>query len=187
MKKIVSKYQQKKTERSKQILVSAVLIGILFISIIGFGFQDTSEGKEGLKYNGLEFIETNGYWLTDTQDVTFVFKYNPKQVEDIASDINQLDNYYDKPLYINSKNGEAASEIYVNLDQFVKRIQQACLEEECLYENAPIKTCEDNFIIIQESNETSITQYQNCVYIKGPQEELIKLTDRSLFDIFGII
>ena len=91
-----------------------------------------------------------------------------------------------EPLYLFSANQEASAEIYNNLYQIVQRMQPACLNEEECDENLPIKTCEDNFIIIEESEEIEIKQENNCVFIRGPQDSLIKITDEFLFKVLGI-
>jgi len=73
-------------------------------------------------------------------------------------------------------------------------VQSACLDEEAdifnltsaCETNSPIKNCADNFIIIRESNETKIMQNENCVFIQGKKENLIKITDEFLFNVFGI-
>ena len=192
MKKIMSKYKRKKSERQKQIIVSVILIGILLVSTVGFAFQGTDNSEENnqntIKYNGYDFIEQSGYWLTEIQDVSFIFQYNPEQIQNTNSFINLLDNYYDKPLYIHSQNSLAESEIYSNLGQLVVRVQRACLEgSECSYEDVPIKTCEENFVIIKQAEESKITQEQNCVTIQGPESELTKLTDEFLFNMLSII
>ena len=107
-----------------------------------------------------------------------------------------LENYYGKPLYLSSVNKESELEINSNLYSFIQRTQPACLEknesmgselfeEEC-GSDLPVKTCNDNFIIIVESNKSIIEQKDNCVFISGPQENLTKITDEFLFNILGI-
>jgi hypothetical protein len=53
-------------------------------------------------------------------------------------------------------------------------------------ETLPIKTCEDNFIIIKENNFTNIIQEDNCVFIQGPSENLTMVSDEFLFHILGV-
>ena len=66
-------------------------------------------------------------------------------------------------------------------------MQLACLEgEECANDELPIKTCEDNFIIIRESDVTEVVQEDNCVFIRGEAEELAKITDAFLLKIIGV-
>ena len=57
-------------------------------------------------------------------------------------------------------------------------------------ENLPVKTCQDNFIIIEDtsnSNEPSgIEQKNNCVFIKENSNGLLGISDEFLFKILGV-
>ena len=99
---------------------------------------------------------------------------------------NFLNNYAGKPLYISSKDAGATSEIASNLKQIALRMQPACFNESDCGQDIPSKTCEDNFIIIEEKNQTNIIQEENCVFIQGPQENLTQISDEFLFNILGI-
>jgi len=205
MRKIVSQYKKDKKRKTNQFIVGGVLIFIMLFSTLGYSFMGKEDGNEKLKkinYNGFEFVEKNDFWFTSKENSNFVFKYNPEQIETIESELKSIDNYYGKPLYILSESLEAESEIYKNIYNLVQRMQYACLaqEENILYNNKtlkwlnndeceedfPIKTCEDNFIIIKEHNDTGVIQEENCIFIYGPQENLTKLTDGFLFKILGI-
>ena len=191
MRRITTKAKQKSKERFNQIIVGIVLVFLMLLSIIGYSLsgrsgQKESEGK--IIYNGVEFIQKAGYWTLETESFQFIFSYNPKEVVQIDSELKYLDSYLNKPLYIQTDSNEAATEIYTNLKQIVQRIQPACLNDsdnECKG-NLPFKDCSNNFIIIQESNLTNIYQNQSCVFISGPKEDLIKVTDEFLFKILGI-
>jgi len=201
MRKIISKHEEGRKRKRNQLIVGGVLIFIMFFSVLGYSFRGGDENTKKINYNGFEFINQNDFWILNTENFYFVFKNNPKQVEEIGGDLEYLENYYDKPLYIYSENSESEIEIYRNLfyqNQIVQRMQSACLDEnitnttlgerivlEC-DENLPIKNCEDNFIIIKEDNNTKITQNKNCVFIFGQQENLTKITDEFLFKILGI-
>ena len=158
----------------------------MLFSVLGYGFgsQESEEGNKKIIYNGFEFKSSGGFWVLEIGNMQFAFKYNPNEVERIDVELASLDKYYQKPLYINSENKEAEFEIR-NLNQVVLRKQYACLDEEC-EEDLPIKTCEDNFIIIREANNSNIIQDNNCVFILGPQENLTKITDEFLFKIIGV-
>ena len=185
MKKISSK---KKSSRRNQIILGVVLVFVMFGSVFGivvnsFG-QNTDSGI--IKYNGFEFVEQNGFWVTKIGNLDFVFRNNPKEVENIDGKMEiSLENYYDKPIYIDSKNYEANSEIYNNLGGVVLRIQAGCFEEPC-EENVPIKTCEENLIVIKIGDKESITTDGNCVFIQGPESNLTAITDEFLFKLVGI-
>ena len=140
--------------------------------------------NERINYNGFEFTEQNGFWILNKDNTNFIFRFNPNQVEKIDSELKPLANYESKPLYFNSENVLAESEIRTNLAQFVEKMQSACLEEEC-DESSQIRTCENNFIIIREGSK-KISQEGNCVFIEGKTDDLTKLTDEFLFKILGI-
>ncbi|HEB47075.1 MAG TPA: hypothetical protein ENI22_01250 [Candidatus Pacearchaeota archaeon] len=143
---------------------------------------DNQDSENKANYNGFEFVNQNGLWVLGS----FVFKNVPQQVEDIGTGLKDINSYQGRPLYIYSENDGAEIEISVNLGQVAQRVQKACLEKEECPGNFPEKTCEDNFIIIKESNNSMILQEDNCVYIQGLKEELTGLADQFLFKILGI-
>lgn len=170
-------------------MIGGFLIFIMLISIIGYSFKGDEEENQKIKYNGIEFVKESNLWSAEINDFKFYFKYNPNEVEKLNNSLNKLNDYYNKPLYFYSENSEAETEIYRNLfyyNQIVQRIQKACLEGEECNEDLPIKNCEDNIIIIKESEENEVTQEQNCVFIKGKKEKIIKLVDSFLYDIIGV-
>ncbi len=195
MRKIVSKQKQEKKKKKNQLIVGIVLVSIMLFSVIGYSFtaRDNSSQKR-IVYNGIDFLENNGYWFAEIFGAEFFFKYNPKETENLTeiNVLKDINDYLEKPLYIYSENYNAEREIYQNLDKVVLRRQYACpdlenstAEFECDSE-WPVKTCEDNFIIIQESENSEVKQEENCIFIYGKGEEIIKATDKFLFEILKV-
>jgi hypothetical protein len=192
MRKIYSKHDEGRKKRRNQWILGGLLIFIMFSGTIGYAFQsfggDSGEVTEVKKtnFNGFEFSEQNGFWILDFNGENLVFRHNPSQVIGIDSYVNPLLNYEAKPLYVYSEDIYAKSEIKTNLFGFVDVIEDACLEgiENC---NNPIKTCDDNFILIRESETREIRQENKCVFISGNGEDLIKLTDEFLYKILGVV
>lgn len=187
MRKITSKKDAEKKQKRNNTLIGIILVIVMLFSVIGYGFMDTSsEGKKKIEYNGFEFINSEGYWFLKKGDSNFRFIYNPLETEGTSvKSLKTLENYLDKPLYVSSESVDAEYEILGNLQQFVQRAQYACLEKEC-EENLPVKTCEENFIIIELGEENEITQKENCVFIKGKEEDILKISDEFLFNILGV-
>jgi len=200
MRKIISKYEESKIRRRNRFLAGSVLIFVMLFSIIGYSFTGRvidENNSNSINYNGFEFVKQNGFWNLNLNGVNYVFSYNPKEIQDISDilgisntelNVKNLDNYKRRILYIHSEDGAAFSEIRNNLfPAHTQGVQSACLEGEiCADENLPIKTCDENFIIIKESEEEKIVQDNNCVFIEGKKENLLKLTDSFLFEILGI-
>ena len=187
MRKIISKKEQGRKAKRNQWVVGIILVFLMLFSVVGYAFvgRDKEENQKVI-YNEFEFIEQNGFWFTQIGNFEFVFDYNPDEVIEQNASLKKVNNYQDKPLYLSSENYKASSEIYNNLNRFVLRMQNACTEEQECEGDLPVKTCEDNFIIIKKTNETKLYQNESCVFIEGPEEELVELTDEFLFQILGI-
>lgn len=194
MRRLTSKHKENRRKKRNQTVVGLILIFVMFFSVIGFAFSSFSSNSgrteinnqnniNSVNYNGFEFLEQNGFWILNKNDINFIFRYNPNQVERVLSEVKPLENYQGKILYIYSEDILAESEIYTNLLQFTEEIENACLEE--CEEGFAVKTCEDNFVIIREGNR-GIIQEDNCVFIEGEKENLIKLTDEFLFKLISV-
>lgn len=191
MRKISSRQAEAKRKKKNQIIVGVVLIFLMFFSVFGYAFggqPSNSNNSDSIEYNGFQFQNQNGLWVLNRGSFNFIFSYNPEEINRTFPLVNTLNDYYQKPLYIYTENIDAGAEIYSNFNQVALRFQEACPEGQvCENENLPIKTCEDNLIIIKESNESLIRQENNCVLIYGPAENLVKLTDEFLFETIGIM
>jgi hypothetical protein len=190
MRKIISKHKEEKKRRRNQFLVGGFLIFVMLISVVGYSFKKNyEEGEQKINYNGIKFEKESNLWNAKINGLNFYFAYNPNEVEELNNTLNNLNNYYNKPLYFYSKNSDAETEIYRNLfyyNQIVQRVQDACLEGEECNEDLPVKSCEENIIIIEESENNDVIQKQNCVFIKGKKEEIVKLVDSFLYNIIGV-
>jgi len=189
MRKIVSKEIEGKKKKRNQLIIGGILVLIMVLSSIGYAFnRETSSGTKKITYKGIEFVQQNDYWLATIGGVQFGFRYNPQETEEIKGFITiGINNYAGKPLYISSDNFDAEIELYRNLDPIILRRQYACLDKvNCKDKEYPIKTCQDNFIIIKEANNNSISQEENCVFIGGNRNETIKLVDKFLYKTLGL-
>ncbi len=198
MRNIISAEEKEKRKKKKNLIMGVGLILVMFLSVIGYSLSSwsgKSNSVDKIIYNDVEFVRDAGFWNTDIGNYRYSFKYNPKELEEINKEVKvnsllrPLNAYSNQPLYIYSKNVEAATEIYRNLfyqNRIVLRIQDACLEGEKCEENVPIKNCTSNLIIIRESNNSEIKQQENCVFIEGKNENLTEISDSFLFKVIGI-
>jgi len=178
-----------KRKKRNQLYLGVALVLVMIFSIVGFGFQvqdDDPSGGNTLSYNGYSFVNSGGFWIVQIGQVQFSFLFSPQETPSVGESLNKLNYYVNQPLYISSESYDAQGEILRNLDGIVLRIQEACTEEEECPGNFPIKTCEDNFIVIREGNLTAIEQNEGCVYITGPSQDLPMITDEFLYKIIGI-
>ena len=115
-------------------MLGAFLVFIMFFSVVAYSFQTLTRDLENqnpeakkIDYNGFEFTEQNGFWVLNKDGNSFIFKFNPNQVERINVELNPLESYYNKILYLNSESVEAEAETRINLAGFVSKIEK-CLQ-----------------------------------------------------------
>lgn len=190
IRKITSKDDEEKRKKRNGWIIGIILIAVMLFSVLGYSFGGGEKNSSTkITYNDFEFLKQNDFWVLEKDGSYFIFTYNPKQVEEVSSNLNYLERYKNKPLYIFSEDSEAELEIYRNLfyqNKIVQRFQEACPEGEKCEGNIPVKTCEDNFIIIKENEKNEIIQEKNCVFIRGETGNLTKYSDEFLFKILGI-
>jgi len=183
MRKITSKHNEEKRGRRNKILLGIFLIFIMFFSVIEYSFlsfnsngdnQNTAIATE--KYNGFEFSKQSNFWILNKDGKSFIFSYNPNEIEIQNLDVKDLESYKNKTLYLKSDDVLSESEIRVNLAQIANKVVVAEKED-----------CEQNTIIIKEGKENKISQDNNCVFIEGGKSDLVKLADLFLFKVLGII
>ncbi len=192
MRKIVTAQEMEEKARRDKILIGSVLVILMIISTAGYAFfSGEKEGSsEKITYNGITFLRSeSGVWAFESQSMQFYTQYTPNETGNISSFIlRSAGDYSGQPLFFLGQSG-ARREIEYNLRSLVTRTQEGCIigyEEKCNNET-PIKNCStDNIIIIEESNDTKITQEENCVFIKAPYEEQTRAGDAFIFKLLGI-
>ena len=180
--------KKEKKDRTAQWVVGILLAFVMLGSIFGIvvdSITSTNTQPEKITYKGQEFLKIDNRYHLSFEDIQFSFINNPNNLTNTEVNITKtISNYIEKPLYLNSKDQASITEIYLNLERFTQRIQLACVDEEDCEGNLPIKNCEDNLIIIKESQENKIYQEENCIFIEG--QELSKLTDQLILKLIGL-
>lgn len=184
MRKLVSKREEEKNRRRNQFIVGGVLIFLMLFATLGYAFQSwtgdaSSQGNSAtISYNGFEFSDAGGFWTLSGEGTSYIFRYNPQQVQEIPSKVNSLTGYSNGTLYLYSESVQAEGEIRNNLNQHVQDIEkiESVSEADCAKENA----------IIIRKGPAGIRQEGRCVYVTGPESEMTKITDEFLFRVLGI-
>jgi len=192
MRKLTNPKDKDKKQKRNQLILGIFLVLTMMLSTFAIVIDSMqNKTQTSVKYNGFKFEAYNGYWITSVGQYQFAFRSNPLETKNFSSafdnvELNLVNTYANKPLYLYSQDSYASQEISQNLDHFVERYQSACFESKNCPQDFPIKDCTNNFIIYKISNTTSIKQQENCVFIEGKQEDLVYLTDEFLFRILGI-
>jgi len=191
IRKLESKKDQDKKRKRNNFILSLVLIVVLFGSIFGTFlnlFGNNSEDSTQLSYRGIPMSQQGNLFVLALGDRAFYFTTNPNEV--VSYDVNiskTIPAFVGKPFYIDSFDYGVAQELAQNFQGYPERIATACINEtDCVDESAPIKTCQDNIIIVRESKENKVYEVENCIYIEGTDEDLIKMTDAFILKALGL-
>ncbi|MBS3071647.1 hypothetical protein J4408_01515 [Candidatus Pacearchaeota archaeon] len=185
MKIIESEETKEKRRKRNSKFITILLLFILLASTAGFAFSYNSlnDSTSGLNIEEGKAIydESTQRWYLRLSGQDFVFYNSPDSMQDVQIDSTKvLGDYYGKTLYIQSSNELIFNEISSSLGRFSSRVQKACYGE--CEENLPIKTCTDNFIIINNSENNIIRQDNGCIFIDGNMETV----DAFLYNTLGI-
>ena len=160
-------------------------MALMLFSTAGYALNNNSKTTKTdvVDYRGTKFVKSDSYWYFNAEAQSLIARYNPEETKNISFELKRgLSDYKDKPLYF--VNGNAAAQMaVVNLQNYYLRYQEACINSQNCSSELPVKTCNDNVIIYQMSNETKVWQNNRCVYISG---DFIKGTDAFLYRLFGV-
>jgi hypothetical protein len=184
IKSIGLKHDKEKKAKRNRMILGVSLIFIMFFSVVAYaivGLVDFSSPEiepntETKTYNGFEFSNQAGFWFLEKDSRSFIFRNHPDEIQELNSEIKSLEEYSDKVLYISSEDELAEAEVRTNIFYFVEKIERVNFED----------NCEENFIVIREANKNNIFVQENCIFIEGEKENLVKLTDSFLFKLLGI-
>lgn len=197
VRKIESKAEEARKKKRNQWILGLIMVFILTGGVFGIvvsTFGNSESGnmfRDSVVIDNREFVENQGYWLTNNpkkQENLLGFVYLPNQtIENNSAEISEINlDYSDVPLYIDTNFTETIYPIYRNFQDITLRIQRACINQDDCEGDYPIKTCEENIIIIKKSEEISINQEDSCVYITAPEDELVKLTEEFIYRYYNI-
>ncbi len=181
MRKIRSQSEIVRGKRVNQVVVGAVLIGLMVISTLGYSLMSgDGEVENNVNELGVNFVRDGGLWKISVDGNVFGFQYLPSEVDDVfVSGDYYFENYSNEVLYFVNGN-EGVSEILNNFGRYVLRYQDACLRQAVTGDGSwvtdeatecdgdlPKKSCDSNLIIFEDGNETMIWRNESCVYIVG--------------------
>ena len=140
----------------------------------------------------VKFTPQGNYFVGEKYNNQVLFFNNPKELnQNVYTNFTfTSNNYLAKPLYISSDDYLVAWQLNQvlgpSVNKIAQRVQSACYDDKNCPDNYPIKTCEDNLILVRYSNTSEINSFDNCIIISGPQENISQISDLFVMKIFGI-
>ncbi len=167
-----------------------IIIVLMFGSVISFGFfnkNNNATNTNKVEYNGYTFTNNGKGWITDYKGQQVAFGYTPNEVTDINLEKLTFGNKFE---YIIFKPGEFDENNYeVNRLRSLLalngiKVYPACIEEKNCG-NLPVNACNENAIYLKLGNETK-GYWDTCYILESKSEDMLKLIDRFIYNVYGI-
>lgn len=168
------------------------IISILVFSILGYAFKGN---PNIIKYKETKFVKNNqGLWTTRIDSKQIYLFNNPKDLENITIniDITKLNNL--KKIYISTDPSEPINNLLMGFGANILPLITIILRPACFVDiNAckdfPLKDCSNTdmdigVILIKKDNINKIEYTNNCLIIQGNSEELKKLIDKWVLELY---
>ncbi|MDA3836267.1 MAG: hypothetical protein PF542_01455 [Nanoarchaeota archaeon] len=194
MRKLMSKKDEAKKQKRNQYILGIILVVVMFGSVFGViagSFNsDNKTTQEKITYKGLAFDQQGSFYTLSIGERIFYFSEDPRELDSLNYDFNMtsiITKLVGQPLYLDSEDYYVSQEIAQNVQAYPSRMQSACInEDDCYDELLPIKDCSNNMIIVKESSENKIYEEDNCIFIEGKSEDLMKLADIVILQLLGL-
>ncbi len=192
------KTRERKEKRNKKTLYIGIIIAFLMVTSIAGYVGNRSSNSEQYKYNKHLFVKVNNGWLTTIGNRQIFLNYGPKDLENLSADkvlLNELNKAQKIYISFNPDNEieKGVYELQNNVFPLLTtQTVRACTEDIEGCEDKLIKNCNDAsqytiIISIKRSNETKAVYNNNCLDINGDGEGLIRIIDKVILRMFGII
>jgi len=185
IRKIKTQEDLDREKRRNQIIIGSVMILLLVVSTAGYSLMSgDSNDKSFAEEEGFDFFRENNLWKVNVNSQIYGFQYLPSEVVNVSiNGTYDISTYSGQPLYFVG-NSPAIPEILNNLQRYVLRSQEACLNGTNCTGNLPVKGCDSNLIIFESGDETRVYKKENCVFVVG---EHVRATDKFLYEALKII
>lgn len=198
------KTDDKKATRVFLISVLVLIVAFALIFSVKY-FYKQDENPQEYKYGAYKFTKIGGMWYTQIQNENNIFNiplhYNPGEVKNISV-VGKIDDRFNfsKSIYLTSDPAEnnagyvalAAAELSLNMVQGLGiRPVAACSENKTVYcAERPIINCtntDEPVIYLKETEKAEVELKGNCVVINGKDADLVRATDRLLYQLYRIM
>ncbi len=170
------------------------IMSILVFSILGYSIK--GDNPNTIKYKDIKFTKNNqGFYTARINDRLISLSNNPKDLEDIPNiNINILKLNTLQKIYVTTDplepidNFPQGFNIYI-LPLITTTIRPACFTDNEVCINLPLKDCSDadlntEIILIKKSNINKIELTNNCLIIQGNSQELTKIIDKWILELY---
>jgi len=187
---------ERASDKKKQILISVILAAIMVFSAFGVMLGTVSNE---MRYGKYKFAVQNNVYVTKINGQEMVFYYLPKQIEGInLSSVvtNKIKEAYMVMITFNpyeTSNLQVMELVRYDLSQMLgKVVYNGVLNASSQYLDFPVLNCanatlQTPVIVLNKSDNISIIDVDNCIYLNARGEEFKIVRDRLLYSYYGVI
>tara|TARA_Y100000310_G_scaffold76463_1_gene72951 strand:+ start:4717 stop:5316 length:600 start_codon:yes stop_codon:yes gene_type:complete len=198
MRRIETLQTRESRDKRNRTAIGVVLIVLMVSSTVGFIFAFHGGGLPGsnsdeidydFEYNDIGFFRSGSKLVFQVGNGVFETSLEPSEIESVEFNVFvNAEDFFNRPLYfVFDQREEVVEELERNLGSLALRYDDACLEDrECSDEEFVVKSCEDNVIVISESEEIKTYKEGNCIFLEGPKDMQMILADKLIYRALGI-
>lgn len=192
------------------IIFAAIILVRLFIkpsdtSIEGM-ITETLEGEtseDNFIYNGYVIVNKDGLWYTqwqrDNKIYNLALHFSPKEAEEVEIEGNLDERFNKDETYITfDPRGNYLQYVALSVTELsfsmtkvfnIKPIAACSKNETIACLGRPIINCDSDasVIYVREGPEPKITGKGNCIIIEGPGKDVVKATNRLIYEWYQIM
>ncbi|MEK6908580.1 MAG: hypothetical protein AABX23_00835 [Nanoarchaeota archaeon] len=170
-------------EQRRKRISGIVIISLLLLSTLGFALSMVNFGGNNVPDETQGFSNNGQYWIYTTGNQKYYFTHHVDEVNTSSYQISKnLADLSGKQIYVDTEMIGSLQEIHNSLGLYLGNIKEACYGQ--CERDLPEKDCSspDPLIVVRDDYIQSITEEQNCIFIKGN----MKTVDAFLYKILGI-
>jgi hypothetical protein len=190
--------RERQSDKKKQVWISVALSLLMILSAFGVLLGSFTSG-DTTSYGKYNFEYKNNQFYTKINGKEMPFYFPPQQTDYInlsSSVANKLKESYFIMITFNPKetaNLNIMELVRFELSQYPGKLAYSgVLNLSEQYPDLNILDCSNAtlltpVIVLNISDNTSIVDIDNCIYMNGRGTELLRLRDRLLYSYFGVI
>lgn len=180
---IQTREEIERKKKRNMLILSILMLSILVLSTLGFAFftapASQPKNNENIEQTPIRLPTDKISVQYQGSQIQLLSTYN--DIENISVNITITpESYSGKVLYLDIENQGILREVASSIGKFSSRLQEACYGT--CERNLPEKNCTalDNLIVWNESQQNTVYQQNNCVFIEGD----MRSADAFLYELF---
>lgn len=179
----IGSYEEERKRKERTVRnFSIFLLFILVVSSIGYAFiSNPSDSASSTGNSDTGVRQLGDRWVFGPAGGEVALSFGPEDTKDVPVNVLMgLEDYVGVPLFLDASDPQVLNELGGALQNYPSRIQEACYGS-CT-RDLPEKDCSDNMIVWRESENSSVSQNEKCIFIEGD----LRAVDAYIYRLFNV-